>query len=278
MGKIRISTLGSEDEKAKKDKAKVRREEKKKRLTHLSGMKGGEKLVDMGAITESTENELQKTQKISAFSDQDSTPSVIKKLSKPPKSRGKAYKEAQKLIDHQKLYPLNEAIGLVKKTTLAKFDASVDLHLNLTEKGVRGQVILPHGTGKIVKVAVADDSLLEKISSGKIEFDILVSSPAMMPKLAKFAKVLGPKGLMPNPKAGTISEKPEELAKKLSSGQTQFKSETEAPLLHFTLGKVSFPDKNLAENFTALISAVGPVKIKSITLCSSMSPGVKVKI
>lgn len=271
MGKIRISTLGSQDEKAKKEKAKVRREEKKKRLTHLAGMKGGAKIADMDGAGPEVTSETPLTPGTNE------SPKSLK-LPKKLKSRGKAYKEAQKIIDHEKFYPLTEAIELMKKASFLKFDGTVEVHLNTLEKGLHGQVSLPHGTGKIVRVAIADDNLLEKIGSGKIDFDILVSSPAMMPKLAKFAKVLGPKGLMPNPKNNTISEKPEELVKKLSSGMTQFKTEAEMPIIHFVIGKISFPSKNLEENFLALTKAIGQDKIKSIFLKSTMSPSVKVKI
>ncbi len=273
MGKIRISKLGSADEQAEKEKAKVRREEKKKRLTHIAGMKGGEKLVDMSTTAAEipplppTETPVEKEE-----------PSKKEKETKGPRERTKNYLQAKKLIDKEKFYPLGEAIDLVKKASLSHFDGSFETHINTLEKGLRGQVNLPHGTGRQVRVAVADDALLTKISTGKIDFDILVAPPAMMPKLAKVAKILGPKGLMPNPKAGTISDKPEELAKKLSTGQTQFKTETEAPIIHFVIGKVSFPTKDLEENFQALTAAIGSAKIKSAFLKSTMSPSVRVKI
>ncbi len=271
MGKIRISALGTEDEEAKKQKAKVRREEKKKRLTHIAGMKGGEKLVDMSTPTPETPQP-EKAEEI-----KEETASSKRETVKAPRERGHGYLEAKKLIEKGKLYSSKEAIELVKKANLTKFDSSFEVHINTTEKGLRGQVNLPHGTGKQIRVAIADDALLEKVGSGKIDFDVLVSAPSMMPKLAKFAKVLGPRGLMPNPKAGTISDKPEDLAKKLATGQAQFKTETEAPIVHFVIGKSSFPTKDLEENLSSLISAIGPTKIKSIFLKSTMSPSVQVK-
>ncbi len=267
MGKIRISALGTEDEEAKKQKAKIRREEKKKRETHISGMKGGEKIVDMSA----TEPEA-----IETVPEAESTEHKKKKAG-TVRERSKNYQEAKKLVKNE-LYPLSDALDLLKKISLTKFDGSVEVHINTTEKGVRGQVNLPHGTGRQIRVAVADDALLDKVNSGKIDFDVLVSSPAMMPKLAKMAKILGPRGLMPNPKAGTISDKPEELAKKLSTGQTQYKTETEAPIIHMVIGKISFPNKDLEENLSALTTAIGPLKIKNIFIKSTMSPSIKVKI
>lgn len=276
MGKIRISTLGSQDEKAKKDKAKVRRLEKKKRLVHLEGLKGGQKLVDMNVTAPEPTSDGGRLDPPAGGGSQDS--SEVKSKKKIHRSRGKAYKDAKQLIDHEKFYPLTEAIELMKKASFLKFDGTVEVHLNTTEKGLRGQVSLPHGTGKTLRVAIASDELIEKIGSGKIDFDILVSSPSMMPKLAKFAKVLGPKGLMPNPKNNTISEKAEELAKKFSLGATQYKTEAEFPIIHFVIGKVSAKTQDLEENFLALTKAIGTDKIKSVFLKSTMSPSVKVSL
>ncbi|MFH0864467.1 MAG: hypothetical protein V1858_05280 [Candidatus Gottesmanbacteria bacterium] len=270
MGKIRVSTLGSADEEAKKQKVRVKREEKKKRLAHISGMKGGEKLVDMSVDAPEIPASPTETP-----SDSDNKSA---KLTKKQKVRSPLYQKARSLIDQTKVYPLSNAIDLIKKASIAKFDGSVEIHINCIEKGIRGQVDFPHGTGRQVKVAIANDELIDQLNSNKIDFDILVASPAMMPKLVKFAKMLGPKGLMPNPKSGTISDKPEELAKKLSSGQTQYKSESDFPIIHMVIGKVSFSNKDLEENFAALTTAIGSEKIKSIFIKSTMSPSVKVKI
>lgn len=268
MGKIRIKTLGSDAEKAQKEHDKTRREEKKKRLVHLANLKGGQKLVDMtdlSAVPQPTEIV------------PEAAPEETKKKAKiKQKQRSVRYLEAKKLIDPSKIYPLGEALALIKKTNLSRFDGSVEVHLNTTEKGIRGQVALPHGTGKQIKVAIADDELLAEIEKGKINFDILVSDPAMMPKLAKVAKILGPKGFMPNPKSGTISQDPEKLAKSLTAGQIQFKTEAEAPIIHLVIGKTSFSNKDLEDNFKALIAAIDSLKIKTAYLKATMSPAVKV--
>jgi len=275
MGKIRIKTLGTQEEEAQKAKAKVRREEKKKRLTHVAGLKGGERIVDMSATAPEVVAAPEPTTEVT----EEKPPVGGKKVSpRPAKKRSKAYLAAKKLIDSSKLYPVDKAIELLKKTALSKFDGSVEIHINTIEKGIRGQVALPHGTGKQIKVAIADDGLIKAISDGKIDFDILVSNQTMMAKLAKVAKILGPRGLMPNPKSGTISEDPKGLALSLSKGQIQFKTESEAPIIHCVLGKVSFPEKHLEENFKALISAIRLEKIKKVVLCSTMGPGIKVKI
>ncbi len=273
MGKIRIKTLGSDQEKAQKEHDKTRREEKKKRLVHLANLKGGQKLVDMTDLSTPTPTPATEiSQEVTP-----TTPEETKKKTKiKQKQRSARYLEAKKLIDLGKVYSLGEALALIKKTNLSRFDGSIEVHLNTTEKGLRGQVSLPHGTGKQIRVAIADDELLAEIEKGKINFDILVSSPTMMAKLAKVAKILGPKGLMPNPKSGTISQDPEKLAKSLSSGQIQFKTETEAPIIHLVIGKTSFTNKDLEDNFKALIATIGSLKIKTAYLKATMSPAVKV--
>lgn len=143
--------------------------------------------------------------------------------------------------------------------------------------GLKGEVEFPYPTGKQQKIRIADEALLKEIEKGKIDFTLLIATPQMMPKLAKYAKILGPRGLMPNPKAGTITDQPEELAKKLT-GKITWKTEPKAPLIHLTIGKVSQPDSQLEENFKALVAAIGQKNIKKATLAPTMGPGVKIKI
>lgn len=200
-----------------------------------------------------------------------------KAVKKPLRVRSKRYQNIKKNIEPGKSYSLDAAIDLVLKNASSGFDESVDVHLNLLDK-VSGNVTLPHKSGKQQKVAIADDKLIEQVGKGKIDFDILVATPEMMPKLGRLAKVLGPKGLMPNPKTGTISAKPEEVKKKLAAGLIHFKSEPKAPLLHFTIGKASFGREKLAENLNAFIKAVKPKNIHKVTLASSMGPGVKLEL
>ena len=137
---------------------------------------------------------------------------------------------------------------------------------------------LPHGTGKTTKVKIVDDALLAEIESGKISFDILVATPAMMPKLAKVAKILGPRGLMPNPKAGTITEKPEEVVKKYEGGVNNFRTELKAPIIHLTVGKLSFGEEKLSQNIKSAFDAVKKENIKTAVLKSTMSPGIKLQV
>lgn len=178
----------------------------------------------------------------------------------------------------QESYSLTEAVKILKEISQVKFDPSVELHLNLNIDKVAGEVQLPHGTGKKLTVEIASETTLTKLNDGKIDFDVLIAAPVMMPKLAKYAKMLGPKGLMPNPKNGTISADPEAAAKKFSGGLTHYKSEPKAPLMHLVIGKLSFKDEQLLANLKAIINSVKPNNIAAAFLCSSMSPSVKLEI
>ncbi|MBM3283657.1 hypothetical protein FJY90_05445 [Candidatus Gottesmanbacteria bacterium] len=297
MGKIRVTTLGSEKEDQLREKQKVRREEKKKReeakRVHIAGMKGGERIKTVGA---ESEEEIEKLAKLAeevekveegaiktGLSEQEETEKEKKsKKKRRIHIRSKRYKAMVMKIDPTKRYAIPEALALLRLVSLTAFDATVELHINTIEKGLRGSVQLPHGTGKKIKVAIADtatiDKLTEDIQKGKIDFDALVAHPQVMAKLAKVAKYLGPKGLMPNPKAGTISTEPEKVAKKLAGGEITWKTEGEFPIIHQIIGKLSFTDEQLIGNFNTIIKSVGEAKIKNITLKSTMSPGIKVQI
>lgn len=200
----------------------------------------------------------------------------VKKRLKHPRST--RYNQAKKLIDKSKAYSTKEAVKLLRQISKLNFDASVELHLNLSIDKLSGELALPHGTGKTQKVEIASDKTLAKLKADKIDFDVLIAEPKIMPKLAKFAKLLGPKGLMPNPKAGTISDKPEELKKKFSQGGTRYKSEPKAPLIHLIIGKLSFKDNQLEDNITTAIKTIKPKNITSAYLCSSMSPSIKLTV
>lgn len=289
MGKIRVSTLGSDEEKDLHDKQKVKREEKKKRVhaekVHISGMKGGERVKSVGA---ESEEEIERLAKLTeeVDKDQESGIKIEEKSQKKKKFKkhvhSSRYQQSAMKIDHGKAYSISEALPLLREVSLTKFDATVELHINTTEKGLRGNVTLPHGTGKEVRVAIADastiDKIIENVEKGTIDFDALVAHPQVMPRLAKIARYLGPKGLMPNPKSGTISPTPEKIAQKLKGGEMQWKTESDFPIIHMRLGKLSFKDKQLEENFKTLVKAIGDTKIKSITLKSTMSPAIKVMV
>lgn len=194
--------------------------------------------------------------------------------------RGARHSQSLAQLDREKLYPIDEAIELVKKTSYVKFDASVDVHIHLerskkTDEVVRGLVTLPHGTGRERKVVIITDEILEKIEKGWFDFDIAVTTPEMMPKLAKIAKILGPKGLMPNPKSGTVTSEPEKVATQLKTGKIEYKADSLGNI-HQSIGRVSWPNEKLAENFHSLLAAVPKNRIAGITLAPTMGAGVKV--
>jgi len=287
MGKIRTKVLGSEEENIQKKKDEERRKQKELRKVHAQGLKGGERLpeVEEGRqkvivpTIEELDRKLAAGTALSQTAVEEEKPKKAKKPLPRAKSKGHSQKfqNAQALIEKNKLYSPKEALELVKKATITKFDATMELHINVIEKGIKGMITLPHSTGKEVRVAIADEKRLVEVEKGIINFDILIASPDMMPKLAKIAKILGPKGLMPNPKAGTITKDPKGLAASFAKGQTQYKTEPDFPIIHTVIGKASFKDEDLVENLNALLDTIGRTKIVSVFLKSTMSPSVKVE-
>lgn len=265
MGKVKTVMIGDEvaEEKARK-KVAVKREQKKV------------------AKKEESHSELVSESLANASSDSGEMLKQVqhdKKKVVEASSRGQKYLKMKSLVDKSKVYSISEAVKLVKETSYSSFDGTVEVHLNVADKGLRGIVSLPHGTGKEVRVKIADDALIDAIvAGGKIDFDILVAEPSMMPKLARAAKILGPKGLMPNPKTGTIGPDPKKLAEDLAKGQLQWKTEPSFPIVHSILGKVSFDDKKIVENFNALIKSIGKDKIRSVFIKATMGPSVEVGI
>ncbi len=293
MGKIRVAKLGDTgQEREQKRRAEARRQtkESKKQKVEGVGLHGGERV----AVVEGTDikPEFKKlVEEVEHGVSSESSPKSPKKRKHPARTRSKRYVEKASLVDKTKLYPLTDAVALVKQTSLTRFDGTVELHINLNpaslgdsprgeagKKDFRGSVSLPHGTGREVRVVIADDKVISDVEAGKINFDILVAHPSMMPKLAKVARTLGPKGLMPNPKNGTVTDNPEKRAKELSHGQVNFKTEPNNPIIHIAVGKVSFEDKKLMDNIIAMLDAVGRSKISKATLSSTMGPGIKLNL
>ena len=264
MGKVKPRLIGDEEvEKKQKKEQKERAMEKK--------------------ILKSASNKEKINEEKKPLEEDSAKPVKVPKKPKTPKEasvnlHGKNYQEARKMIDRNKYYTLQEAVSLLKKIKPTKFVQSVELHFVVDEIGLKGEVELPFSTGKIVRVKIVDDKILTDLGNGKIEFDVLVTHPSFMPKLAKFAKVLGPKGLMPNPKAGTVSMKPEEVVKKFEKGMLRWKTEAKFPLIHQMIGKVSFDEKNLIANAEKFIEAVGKSHIKNAFIKTTMSPAVKLEM
>ncbi len=223
---------------------------------------------------------------------------------------GKKYTEAAKLVDRSVLYEPGDAIALVKKAATAKFDETIEVHIRTgcdgrhAEQQIRGAVVLPNGTGKSVKVLVfakgdklneaeaagADfvggEELIPKIQNeGWLDFDVVVATPDMMGVVGRLGKVLGPKGLMPNPKAGTVTMDVTKAVQDIKAGKIEYRLD-KTNIVHVPVGKVSFTDEALQENFNALMDAIVKAKpsavkgqyLRSITLTSTMGPGVKVNV
>ncbi|MCX7928399.1 MAG: hypothetical protein N2558_01795 [Patescibacteria group bacterium] len=204
----------------------------------------------------------------------DKKPSTKKSVKK---QRSVKYQQASSKINKNNIYSLSEAISLVKEISFTKFDSTVELHLVVKKQGTNANVTLPHSSGRQKKVEIASDATIEKLKAGKIDFDILLATAEMMPKLVPFAKLLGPRGLMPNPKNGTII-KSEKDAAKFDSNTLSVKTEKSAPVIHTICGKVSQSEKELEENIKAIINAIGVKQIAKAYIKSTMSPSLKFQV
>lgn len=221
--------------------------------------------------------------------------------------RGKRYAEAAKLIDAEKLYDPEEAVELVKQAAKAKFDETVEVAVRLgvdprhADQQVRGAVLLPHGTGKTVRVivfakgdkikeaeaagadVVGSDELVERVQGGWLDFDVAVATPDMMASVGKLGRVLGPKGLMPNPKTGTVTFEVADAVKEIKAGKIEYRVD-KSGIVHAPIGKASFGPEQLLGNFLTLMDAINKAKptaakgtyLRSVTVSSTMGPGVKV--
>lgn len=261
MGKIRTRIIGLEDvEEKQKKKAKERSKEKKEKQVIK------EDKVEKETVKKEGKEILQEKVKKKGF------------VKGQKQDKGKKYKMAEKNVEKNKKYPISKAVTLLKSISYAKFDESFELHINVDKAGIKGEAELPHSIGKKIIVKIVDDKVLAEIENGQLNFDVLISHPSFMPKLAKYAKVLGPKGLMPNPKRGTVSTSPEEVVKKFERGVLQWKSESKFPLVHQVIGKVSSKDEEVVENAEAFIVSVGKSKIKKCFMKTTMSVALELLI
>ena len=248
--------------------------------------------------------------KDSGANDADDEPKAPKRqMPNPLHQHGKKYRDAISKVDRLKSYELAEALDLARETSTTKFDSSIEIHIGLgvdprqADQMVRASVVLPHGTGRTIRVAViapeakhaeataagadlvGEADLLKEIESGKLNFDLLVATPDMMARLGKVAKILGPRGLMPNPKSGTVTPNVAEAVKQAKAGKVEFRIDKQA-IVHQAVGKTSFEAANLLENATTFISAIMTAKpsvakgtyVKSMSVTSTMGPGIKVDV
>lgn len=205
------------------------------------------------------------------------TEEIKEKKAKKARVRGKKYQEKRGMVDKTKSYSSTEAVDLIKQLSYSKFSGSVEAHLQVKEAGASATLTFPHSTGKSVKATIVDDEVLANIGKGIIDFDVLIARPEDMKNLAKFARVLGPKGLMPNPKNGTVTPNPEKRKKELEAGAVTLRTEKKAPLVHTTVGKLSMETNELAANIDALVKAFDTKAVK-LYIAASMSPSVRVTI
>jgi large subunit ribosomal protein L1 len=258
------------------------------------------------ALREAEEEAKRLEAKESRAENEDEPKPRVRQMPNPLHQHGKKYRKAAELIDKEKAYNLDEALALAKQTATTKFDASVELHINLgvdprqADQMVRSTVVLPHGTGKTIRIAVyadgkqAEDAkaagadivgtsdLIEQIQAGKLNFDMLIATPAAMATLGKVAKILGPRGLMPNPKSGTVTPDVAKAVKEAKAGKVEFRIDKQA-IVHQAIGKASFTPEQLLDNAKTFLSAILKAKpaaakgtyVKALHASTSMGPGIK---
>lgn len=263
-------------------------------------------------LKEAEEKKAKAERQTSETSEEEEKSAKPKHTQKPPRSRverrGKKYQESVKLIDQNKQYDIKEALDLAIKTSKTKFDATVELHIRLNvdpkqaDQNIRDNIVLPSGTGKTLRVAVlaeedkakkalaagadiaGNEDLLEKIKKGDIAFDVLIATPNLMVNLAKYAKVLGPKGLMPNPKSGTVTTDVEKAVKQSKAGKIEYRVDSTG-IVHTAVGKTSFGVEKLTANVDAVFASIKQNKpsslkssyVNSVVLTTSMGPSIRLQ-
>jgi len=263
------------------------------------------------ALKEVEEKQAKETRKTESSGEKAASKPVVTK--KPTRSKaeraGKKYREAAKLVEVDKLYSLNDALALAVKTSPTKFDATVELHVNLNvdpkqaDQNIRDTVVMPAGTGKNIRIAVlaepeaaaagkkagadiaGDDDFLQQLDKEQVDFDVLIATPSMMPRLGKYARLLGPKGLMPNPKSGTVTTDVAGAVKEAKAGRVEYRVD-QTGIVHLGIGKVSFGADKLLQNAEAVMASIRAAKpsslkatyMQTITVSTSMGPGIKVEL
>lgn len=269
-----------------------------------SGKKSKKHIEEVKAEEERQARKVERKEKEAEVKPKGATPVTRPKIER----RGKKYQEAAKLIEKGKTYSLKEAIELAIKTNPSKFDASVEIHTRLgvdprqADQNIRTTLVLPNGNGKTIKVAVfapldvckaaktagadiaEDEAFLKQLDKGIIDFDVLISTPQYMPKLGKYARLLGPKGLMPNPKAGTVTTDVEKAVKESKAGKVEYRVDKQA-IVHIGIGKTSFGTEKLLENANAFFDSLKSQKpsslkgtyVKSVFVTTTMGPSIPVE-
>jgi len=262
------------------------------------------------AAKESEEKQAKEERKVSAKAEAEKpSPKPTKPARSKAERAGKKYREALKQVDKDKVYSLADALELASKTSPVKFDASIELHINLgvdprqADQNVRDTVALPAGTGKTVKIAVlaeadeaakakkagadiaGEDEVFALLDKEELNFDILIATPSQMPKLGKYARLLGPRGLMPNPKSGTVSANTTEAVQQAKAGRVEYRVD-QSGIIHLAIGKASFSKDQLQQNADAVMASVKSAKpsslkgiyIKSLYVSTTMGPSIKAEV
>lgn len=274
MGKTRTAFIGDEqaekrleEERKRKKEAKIAAKKEAAKV-RVPGLKGGERVVaiEPELPAESAPSEALVKEGLTT------TPTAISR------QRGQRYLTKRALVDPKKLYSPSEAVKLAQETSISRFDGKVELHMSLAKKG-RFEVTLPHPFESSKKrIEVANDDTVEKLKKGVVDFEILLTTPEFLPKLVPFARLLGPRGLMPNPKTGTIVQNPETAMEKFSGGTLLLQTEKDAPIIHTVVGKISNSTDELVKNLTTVIKSIGKQNIKKASVSASMGPGIKMSI
>jgi len=274
-------------------------EEKNEAKTTKSGKRSAKGLADAEAKAEKIEHQQNRAEEESAEAEKPKQP--VKPTRSRLERRGKNYRKNAELIEKGKAYGLKDALELATKTSGTKFDASVELHVNLgvdprqADQNIRANLVLPEGTGRDVRVAVFSDdnvtgadlsgveTITQELEKGTINFDILISTPANMAKLGKYARLLGPRGLMPNPKSGTVTTDVAKAVQEAKAGRVEYRVDSTG-IVHLSVGKVSFGGAKLLENANAVLTSIKNAKpasvkgtyIKAIHVTTTMGPSITV--
>jgi len=268
-------------EETKKAKKEITEESPVEEVSEKELLKQAEEREKERKEKEEEEKKAEKEAEKEAKAEEKEEKKAVKKQVRIKPRHGKKYRKLAEQIEKDKEYPLQEAIDLALATSPVKFDATVEIHvkMNPKEKNIRGMIGLPGGLAKektIKEVTEGNaDEVIADIKAGKIDFDLLIADIKIMPKLAPLAKVLGPKGLMPSPKAGTAVADVKKAAEELRSGKVEYRAD-KTNIVHLPIGKISFGSEKVAQNFNALIGALPVKRIESIYITTSMGPSVKV--
>lgn len=288
MGKTKIKVIGEPVE--EKDLAKGQSSSGRKKLGRQ------DELVER--LKKELETETPEKTPVESSSKKPAKPEPVKETPKERKPkigtvkpRSKKYQEVSKDLDKSKSYPLTEAVELTKKLSYSKFTGTLEAHINTISTGMRGLVSLPFASGKKLRIlafgkaadssgadVVGTDAIIEEMNKGKVNFDLIITTAEWMPKLAKVAKILGPRGLMPNPKNGTITDDLKKSVESFQSGKTEYKTESKTPVIHLGLGKLNQPTEQLQANIKTLLQTLGKTRVKKVTLSPTMGPSVKVDL